>query len=53
MQDSFTDEVKPFKAFHYNGLGIRGEDGTKKVSFNVVINKVIIIKSGEVVIIMF
>lgn len=24
-------DVKPFKAFHYNGLGIREEDGTKKV----------------------
>ena len=38
MQDSFTDEVKPFKAFHYNGLGIREEDGTKKVSDNVIKN---------------
>ncbi|KAL9967773.1 hypothetical protein ACROYT_G026065 [Oculina patagonica] len=32
-EDSFADEVKPFKAFHYNGLGIREEDGTKKVVY--------------------
>ena len=30
LQDLSAD-VKPFKAFHYNGLGIREEDGTKKV----------------------
>lgn len=55
MQDSFADEVKPFKAFHYNGLGIREEDGTKKVSDNVILNiiiiVVIIIKSDKVAII--
>ena len=43
LQDSFTDEVKPFKAFHYNGLGIREEDGTKKVSDNVIINIIIML----------
>jgi len=32
-EDLFTDEVKPFKAFHYNGLGIREEDGTKRVMY--------------------
>lgn len=41
MQDLFTDEVKPFKAFHYNGLGIREEDGTKRVRDDFVIIKVI------------
>ena len=35
LQDMLADDVKPFKAFHYNGLGLREEDGTKKV---VVIN---------------
>lgn len=36
-EDSFADEVKPFKAFHYNGLGIREEDGTKKVMYTEVL----------------
>ena len=31
LQDLSAGDVKPFKAFHYNGLGIREEDGTKKV----------------------
>lgn len=31
LQDMLADDVKPFKAFHYNGLGLREEDGTKKV----------------------
>ena len=44
MQDLFTDEVKPFKAFHYNGLGIREEDGTKRVSDDFVIIKVIMLE---------
>ncbi|KAJ7314522.1 hypothetical protein OS493_039298 [Desmophyllum pertusum] len=32
-EDSFTDDVKPFKAFHCNGLGVREEDGAKKVVY--------------------
>ena len=32
LQNMFEyGDVKPFKAFHYNGLGVREEDGTKKV----------------------
>lgn len=44
LQDLFTDEVKPFKAFHYNGLGIREEDGTKRVSYDFVIIKAIMLQ---------
>ncbi|KAM7447981.1 hypothetical protein ABFA07_003888 [Porites harrisoni] len=32
-EDLSAGDVKPFKAFHYNGLGIREEDGTKKVAY--------------------
>ncbi|XP_058954761.2 ubiquitin carboxyl-terminal hydrolase MINDY-3 [Pocillopora verrucosa] len=32
-EDMLADDVKPFKAFHYNGLGLREEDGTKKVMY--------------------
>ncbi|PFX20022.1 Protein FAM188A [Stylophora pistillata] len=32
-EDLLADDVKPFKAFHYNGLGLREEDGTKKVIY--------------------
>jgi len=32
--EDFSDgNIKPFKAFHYNGLGVREEDGTKKVVY--------------------
>ena len=33
-QDNPEGDVKPFKAFHYNGLGVREADGSKKVSMN-------------------
>jgi len=33
-QDNLESDVRPFKAFHYNGLGVREAGGTKKVHFN-------------------
>lgn len=33
-QDNLESDVRPFKAFHYNGLGVREADGTKKVHAN-------------------
>ena len=38
LQDLSAGDVKPFKAFHYNGLGIREEDGTKKVQIKTALN---------------
>ena len=33
-QDNLESDVRPFKAFHYNGLGVREAEGTKKVHGN-------------------
>ena len=38
LQDLSAGDVKPFKAFHYNGLGIREQDGTKKVQRKTALN---------------
>ncbi|XP_068670220.1 ubiquitin carboxyl-terminal hydrolase MINDY-3-like [Montipora foliosa] len=32
-EDNPEGDVKPFKAFHYNGLGVREADGSKKVVY--------------------
>ena len=34
LQDNLESDVRPFKAFHYNGLGVREANGTKKVHGN-------------------
>ena len=34
LQDNLESDVRPFKAFHYNGLGVREANGTKKVHDN-------------------